>query len=87
MAYTPDWALSLTEKGKQEARDLGKTISRYATTEDRVRFYVSPYRRTQETYAEIVKEFNKLGIQSDVREEVRLRYASHNFLRAPRGIR
>jgi broad specificity phosphatase PhoE len=73
MAYTPDWALPLTEKGKEEARELGKKIRKYVNNQDRVRFYVSPYRRAQETYGEIVKQFNQDGIQSDVREEVRLR--------------
>jgi len=55
-AETPDYALQLTSLGIKQAEEAGrhlKTLIGY----DSIQFYVSPFWRTRQTYAEIRKSF------------------------------
>ncbi|MBV2357035.1 histidine phosphatase family protein [Streptomyces sp. J2-1] len=64
----PDHALALTDLGRRQAEETGKTL-REVFGRERVSVYVSPYRRTHET-------LDAFGLDADrirVREEPRLR--------------
>lgn len=68
----PDHLVSLTEKGKSEAREVGKWLKAYCDEKgvdlSRARIWRSPYLRTRQTS----EEFNKsLGIQ-EIREDITL---------------
>ena len=68
----PDHLVSLTEKGKEQARTMGTWLKEYCDKEgvdlSRARIWRSPYIRTRQTS----EEFNKsLGI-ADIREEISL---------------
>ena len=71
----PDWKIPLSDEGKLEARQAGATIQRIVGDEGTpIMFYVSPYRRTKQTYDELQHH-----VTSDVlftREEPRLREVS-----------
>lgn len=56
-AKIPDHRLKLTERGKKQASKAGIKLKKIIKNES-VKFYVSPYLRTQETYTQIVKSFN-----------------------------
>lgn len=67
---TPDYAVPLTSKGRIQASNRGVEIKR-AIGEEQMFFYVSPFRRTRETFEEIK---NVLGpTQAIHREDPRLR--------------
>ena len=71
-ARLPDHLVSLTEKGKSEAREAGKWLKAYCDEKgidlSRARIWRSPYLRTRQTS----EEFNRsLGI-TDVREDITL---------------
>ena len=74
----PDWKIPLSDEGKLEARRAGATIQRIVGDEGTpIMFYVSPYRRTKQTYDELQHH-----VTSDVlftREEPRLREVSCVF--------
>ncbi len=53
--HTPDYAVRITEKGKEQARAVGKELFRRIGNES-MQFYVSTYFRTRETFQEIIKE-------------------------------
>ena len=53
---TPDYAIQLTDKGKQQALDIGTKLKEIIS-EETVQFYVSPMWRTRQTYAYIRKSF------------------------------
>ena len=74
-AVTPDYALWLTDLGHSQARKAGETI-RNIVGNERVRFYVSSYRRTRETFGNIVKSFE--SGQYDYRDDPRLRELEWN---------
>jgi broad specificity phosphatase PhoE len=52
----PDYAIPLTSMGIQQATDVGKSIRSLVGTQS-VKFYVSPFWRTRQTYQCIVKAF------------------------------
>ena len=61
---TPDYALKLTDKGKQQALEAGNKIKEYLRLlgdhnpiTDRVQFYHSPFWRARQTYQMIKKSF------------------------------
>lgn len=69
---TPDHLVSLTEKGKAQARENGEWLANYCREKNidtsNARIWRSPYLRTRQT----CDEFNKfLGIQ-DIREDITL---------------
>lgn len=53
----PDYALQLTEKGHGQAYEAGVKINSIVGPSQSVQFYVSPFWRTRQTYAEIRKSF------------------------------
>jgi len=66
----PDWKIPLSDEGRLQARRAGATIQRIVGDAP-LTFYVSPYRRTKQTYDELQHH-----VTSDVlftREEPRLR--------------
>lgn len=73
---TADPKISLTEKGKAQARECGKAIREMIKKDGieswKVYFYVSPYRRTRETLRFVGRAFERSRI-AGVREEPRLR--------------
>jgi broad specificity phosphatase PhoE len=64
----PDHALALTERGWQQAEETGKRL-REVFGRERISVYVSPYRRTHETF----RAFHLDPELVRVREEPRLR--------------
>ncbi|MEV0259759.1 histidine phosphatase family protein [Streptomyces sp. NPDC050617] len=64
----PDHALSLTEAGRKQAEEAGTGL-RATFGDERVSAYVSPYRRTHQTFQELRLDASRVR----VREEPRLR--------------
>lgn len=68
----PDHLVSLTEKGKEQARENGEWLANYCKEKgidlSRARIWRSPYLRTRQTS----EEFNKFLNISDVREDITL---------------
>ncbi|GAA0463542.1 histidine phosphatase family protein [Streptomyces stramineus] len=78
----PDHALSLTERGRKQAREAGVHL-RELFGDERVSAYVSPYRRTHQT-------FHALGLDPGrvrVREEPRLREQDWGNWQDPAEVR
>eukprot|EP00919_Chromeraceae_sp_WS-2016_P017889 GHVR01042463.1.p1 GENE.GHVR01042463.1~~GHVR01042463.1.p1 ORF type:complete len:233 (-),score=41.48 GHVR01042463.1:354-1052(-) len=75
---TPDNLIPLTNRGEEEAREAGKKI-RLLLNGEKIRFYVSPFKRTVETFKEISKELQKKQILSTSLEP-RLREQEWGFL-------
>ena len=67
----PDYAVQLTDIGRKQAHDLGKSLAEKMSGET-VKFYVSPFWRTRQTYLEIVKWFDQSRVQPTY-EDPRLR--------------
>ena len=78
----PDHALALTDLGWQQAEETGKRI-REALGSERVSVYVSPYRRTHETF----QAFHLNPEQVRVREEPRLREQDWGNWQDPDDVR
>lgn len=84
-AYTrvADPKICLTEKGKREAEKCGEMIREMIEKDGaddwKVYFYVSPYRRTNETLRGLGKAFERSRI-AGVREEPRLREQDFGML-------
>jgi broad specificity phosphatase PhoE len=71
----PDYAVPLTDNGKHQAFWAGPKIRKALSIDSyidkpQVFFYVSPFRRTRETFQEIAKDFNEREYQ--YREDPRL---------------
>jgi broad specificity phosphatase PhoE len=66
----PDFAVQLTEKGKQQATEAGLSLQKIING-DSVHYYVSPYWRTRQTYLGIRKQISS-SVQK-YREDPRLR--------------
>ena len=54
---TPDYALQLTDKGREQALEVGKKLKEIIGPEQSVQFYGSSFWRTRQTYAGIRKSF------------------------------
>jgi len=54
----PDYAVSLTDIGKEQAYEVGKDLVQQIGIEHPVQFYVSPFWRTRATFLGIKKSFN-----------------------------
>jgi broad specificity phosphatase PhoE len=74
----PDYALRLTPKGREQAREAGRQL-RAMVGEEALRFYVSPLFRTRETFREIAAAFPAHSIR--FQEEPRLREQEWGHLR------
>jgi broad specificity phosphatase PhoE len=68
---TADWRIQLTDKGKFQAEQAGRTISSLLGEEGKTFFYVSPYKRTRQTLKGIMSQVPKSKIYG-VREEPRI---------------
>ena len=77
-AERPDYALELSEKGKEQAREAGRHLSALIGEED-VMMYVSPHWRTRMTCEEITLSFSETQLKR--REEPRLREQEWGHLR------
>ncbi len=66
----PDYKLNLTDKGKQQALECGKTL-KHIVRDEPCFFYISPLWRTRQTFHEITKAFSESQYQ--MREEPRIR--------------
>lgn len=75
----PDYALLITEKGKQQASAAGVLIKELVN-EEKIKFYVSPLFRTRQTFKQISKHFPESQYQW--REEPRLREQEWGHLRS-----
>lgn len=70
-AFTPDWRVALTNKGKNQAYKAGRELRNVIGSEGQLFLYYSPYKRTRETVEELVKHFDVDRIIS-FREEPRI---------------
>lgn len=77
-AKTPDYALPLTPLGSEQARTLGRDIKALIQGE-RIQFYVSPFRRTRETFMGAVSALDRS--QWTATEDPRLREQEWGHLR------
>lgn len=66
-----DYKISLTEKGRLQAQEAGRYL-KALIGKCKVAFYGSPYLRTRQTKAEIIKAFSPNQIERN-REDLRLR--------------
>ncbi|MFI1801019.1 histidine phosphatase family protein [Streptomyces sp. NPDC020379] len=78
----PDHALSLTEKGRKQAREAGVQL-RELFGDEQVSAYVSPYRRTHQTFHELGLDPGRVR----VREEPRLREQDWGNWQDPADVR
>ncbi|KAF4683688.1 hypothetical protein FOZ60_008765 [Perkinsus olseni] len=78
-SQVPDWKVPLTGRGRLEARVAGEQIKKLVK---RAVFYVSPYRRTVETYEEIAKTIGLDKVVS-VRSEPRIREQDFGNFQCP----
>jgi broad specificity phosphatase PhoE len=67
----PDYALQLTDLGRQQAVDVGQRLHQIVG-DSSIQFYVSPFWRTRQTYAEIRKSFPSI-VKCKYYEDPRLR--------------
>ena len=76
----PDHAIELTEWGFDQARIAGAEMVRHLLQRtdhyQGIRFLVSPYKRTRDTAAQVMEEFDKTGIAYEARECLQLREQS-----------
>jgi broad specificity phosphatase PhoE len=54
----PDNQLSLSELGKSQAFEAGSKLKEMLPVNDRIKFFVSPFLRTKQTFNEIAKHFD-----------------------------
>lgn len=78
-ADTPDYALELTDTGKQQAVTLGKELAIKIGPVTPVQFYVSPFWRSRQTFLCIANEFQQKQIH--YYEDSRLREQEWGHLR------
>jgi broad specificity phosphatase PhoE len=71
--YRPDHALPLTDKGTEQAIELGRRLRDIVPVGESVSFFVSPYRRSQETMQAASHAFATTAGELQVREDPRIR--------------
>ena len=69
-AKLPDHAISLSERGREQARAAGAFLANYCRGTDRIRIWTSPYRRTRETAQHIFDALERYPV--DIREHFNL---------------
>lgn len=79
-ATTPDYALNLTGKGKEQALTAGEEIKQLIGSET-LGAYVSPYYRTRQTFAEMKSVIG--GNLTKTIEDPRIREQDWGHLRHP----
>ena len=72
----PDNKLKLTKKGHAQALKAGKDLKKMIKHES-VKFVVSPYRRTYETYLGIVKSFQTNKKATEIEYKIRASSSSY----------
>lgn len=77
-AKKPDYTLNLTAKGIDQAIDAGKKL-RALIGDETIKFYVSPFWRTRETFEKIAMQFDRKNIEFS--EEPRIREQEWGHLR------
>ena len=77
-ASTPDYAIELTEKGREQALNAGKRL-KDLVQDEKLYFYVSPFWRTRSTFECIAKAFPREQFRYN--EEPRLREQEWGYLR------
>lgn len=65
-----DNKINLTEKGKKQALQAGKELKKMLKNES-ITFYVSPYKRTLQTYENIIKSLTNNNIQTFIDSRIR----------------
>ncbi len=68
----PDYALQLTDNGSKQAFSAGQEL-RSIIGNQSVKFYISPFWRTRQTYLEILKSIDETQLTSKTYEDPRLR--------------
>ncbi len=72
LQHTPDNKIVLSEKGFEQAREAGKRLKKLLGNES-IQFYVSPYKRTRQTYECILESlkdnYSDCIISSAIREQ------------------
>ncbi|KAK9835626.1 hypothetical protein WJX74_004542 [Apatococcus lobatus] len=74
-SYTPDPQVPLTDRGHEQARAGGEQIKKILQSEQeafKLFFYMSPYKRSKQTYEGIAAQFGR-NIVAGTQEEVQLR--------------
>eukprot|EP00026_Physarum_polycephalum_P015104 Phypoly_transcript_15715.p1 GENE.Phypoly_transcript_15715~~Phypoly_transcript_15715.p1 ORF type:complete len:131 (+),score=21.53 Phypoly_transcript_15715:77-469(+) len=66
----PDYKVSLSEKGKEQAISVGKEL-RKLIGDARVLFYVSPYLRSMQTFEYLTQAFGKEQVKKYVEPRLR----------------
>ncbi|KAK9473982.1 histidine phosphatase superfamily, partial [Dipodascopsis tothii] len=69
--YVPNHKVSLTARGREQAKEAGKKLRGMLEPGENVLVYTSPYKRTRETTQQIVSQLD--GVECRVYEEPRLR--------------
>ncbi len=69
---TPDWKITLTDLGKEQAVKAGKEIREVIPLNEKIAVYTSPYKRTIQTTDNLLSNFSKDVIDS-VKQDPRLR--------------
>jgi 2,3-bisphosphoglycerate-dependent phosphoglycerate mutase len=72
-ARQPDHSVSLSAEGHRQAAATGRFLAQTLTGGGRVRIFVSPYERTQQTAAAVAEAFDGAAIRYDKREATELR--------------
>lgn len=75
----PDYAIDLSDKGLEQAREAGKALKEIVKNETMFA-YVSPMWRTRSTFEQIAKSFSKSQIE--YREEPRIREQEWGHIRS-----
>ena len=83
-AIIPNYALPLTPRGRRQAAQLGREIRRLIGAE-KIHFYVSPWRRTRETFMHAVSALQRK--QWTATEDPRLREQEWGHLRSAEATR
>lgn len=78
----PDWKIELSDDGHKQASELGDRLSEELKNYGSVAVYTSPYKRTLQTWENILEKFkeNRIIVQS-VKEDPRLREQEWGNLR------
>src|ERR1700719_4331250 len=78
-ASIPDYMLTLTDTGKQQAINTGKELRKMIKPGTKIAFYISPFWRTRMTFENIALSFDKKDITW--KEDPRIREQEWGHLR------
>jgi broad specificity phosphatase PhoE len=72
-AKIPDNKINLTKEGLDQATEAGQKIAKILDKNSKIKFFVSPYNRTKQTYEQIHKVFLNNNFKCDYVEEPSIR--------------